>query len=672
MITRSNGWAWALGMTAAVAAGGGVYMSRLAIEADRIDDHAAALFNVSQEFEHLIPLTRAIARLPETTENDPRLAKEELQRITTLIRDWRGLMAGPDRRADGADGAAAAGTRLSDAAWTRSVVEAAERAQLLVLRHPRSTQAESRELSEAAQAALPYAEVAAAQTRAEAELARENLRFVALGWVGLIIAALAGTGFGLVRPMARERAERGETIRELERRMLHGARHDPLTGLPNRKYLAEHGARMLAAAGRGGRVAAALHVNLDKFKAINDTLGMKVGDDVLRRVSLVLRAETRRGDFVARVGADEFVVMISEVVTLEQLVSLAARLIERIGEPTVAAGEEVRATACVGIALAEPEKVSVDRLLMNADLALFDAKAGGRGRYAFFTDNRRAEFETRRRVANELRDAIAREQLEPFFQPQVCARTGRPLGFEALVRWRHPERGLLTPFHFLDVAKETGLIEQIGEIVTRRALSALAVWRSMGLPANRIGLNISAKELRDSAFVDKLAWDVDAAGLEPRNIGVEILESVLIEDDSDPMIRNVAALSAAGFSVELDDFGTGHASIANLKKFRVNKIKIDRSFVTDIDTQPEQQKITRAMINLAHSLDVEALVEGVETHAELRRLRAMGCDAVQGYLVGRPMSEADATAWLKAQAEHDGAAWGESQESDLLSGGLGV
>jgi EAL domain-containing protein (putative c-di-GMP-specific phosphodiesterase class I) len=240
------------------------------------------------------------------------------------------------------------------------------------------------------------------------------------------------------------------------------------------------------------------------------------------------------------------------------------------------------------------------------------------------------------------------------------------------VRWRHPERGLLTPFHFLDVAEETGLIEEISEMVTRRALSALAIWRSMGLPAERISLNISAKELRDSSFVDKLSWDVDASGLQPCNVGIEILESVLIDDDNDPVIRNVAALSSAGFSVELDDFGTGHASIGNLKKFKVNKIKIDRSFVTDIDTLPDQQKITRAMINLAHSLDVEALVEGVETEGELRRLRAMGCDAVQGYLIGRPMAEADALAWLKSQVDGKSPYWVNGGGGDILTGGLGV
>ena len=671
MRTRSNGWVWALAFTGATAAGGWIGLAQLNQDARRLEEHAQALTHVSEEFEHLLPLARAAGRLKASDAADPSISLEELTRIAALVQDWGGLLRGPDRTL-AADPPVMA-VQMADSTWTRSVGDAVERAQILILRHPVATRDRAQEMAAAVEEVLPLARIAASRTNAEASQARGRIWYGALGWVSLMMLEIGGAGLFLIRPMAQENDRRGALVQDLERRMAHGARHDPLTGLPNRRYLAEHAERMLAAAGRGGRVAAALHVNLDRFKTVNDTMGMSVGDRLLHRSAAILKAETRRGDFVARIGADEFIVLISEVNSLEQLVSLSARLIERIGEPSSIEGEEVRVSACVGIALAEPEKLSADGLLMNADLALFDAKNGGRGRYAFFTDHRRAEFETRRRVAAELRDAIAKDQLEPFFQPQVDARTGAPIGFEALVRWRHPERGLLTPFHFLDVAQDTGQIEQIGEIVTRRALAALAIWRSMGLPAKRIGLNISAKELRDSAFVDKLAWDVDAAGLEPRNVGVEILESVLIEDDNDPMIRNVAALSAAGFSVELDDFGTGHASIANLKKFRVNKIKIDRSFITDIDTQPEQQKITRAMINLAHSLDVEALVEGVETQAELRRLRAMGCDAVQGYLVGRPMSEADALAWLRAQADAGAPpSWIDDGENDLLAGGLGV
>lgn len=673
MIARNKAWAPALAAIAALLVIGTLEMTRadrtvMGMEADAIAfDHAV------EELEQLVSLGASLARLRESpafpsTESEREMLIAALHRIG----EWRAALA--EQASDTPAGRTATGARATgEAVWAYAVARDAATAQSLLLRHPAQFGDFTLRLRHEAEAALPAARVAAVQAAARAQDRRRDLARMAGLWYGGAALGLLLIGVVILRPLSRDWEKRGEKLREYERRMMHGALHDPLTGLPNRRYLTEHASRALAAAARGGRVTAALHLNLDRFKSVNDALGMAIGDKVLRRVATVLRAETRRDDFIARVGADEFVVIVSEVVTLEELVSLATRLLERLAEPMVFEGEELRISGCAGIALAEPDRMGADRLLGNADIALLDAKSSGRNRYAFFTDHRRAEFENRRRIASELREAIAHGQLEPFFQPQVCARTGRALGFEALVRWRHPERGLLTPFHFLDVAQESGLIEQIGEIVTRRALSALAIWRSMGLPAQRIGLNVSAKELRDSAFVDKLAWDVDAAGLEPRNVAVEILESVLIDAEDDPVVRNVAALSSAGFSVELDDFGTGHASIANLKKFRVNKIKIDRSFITDIDTQPEQQKITRAMINLAHSLDVQALVEGVETEAELRRLRAMGCDAVQGYLVGRPMAEAEALAWLRRRAEPAADRWHDEIASrDLLSGGLGV
>jgi len=632
--------------------------------ADEIN--ATAAQNLKDDIIHIAQLAR-YASLGQTGPFSlvlPMQVQHDLDDAVRHLRDWTDDVNNLGLASPMADQTAAQ--------RVKSLSEALKRSALLLMRFPEGTPRLWGRLAVAAEAALAAGSMAATRAAGRAERSHADLMRRATAFAILVVGALISIALLLVRPLTQAYAARGRRLTEMEARMAHGALHDPLTGLPNRRHLTEHLTGVLAAAGRSGRVAAALHIDLDRFQSINDSLGIAVGDRVLRRCATIMRAETRRSDFITRVGADEFVIVLSQITNLEELTSLGARLIERLGEPIVLDGDEVRMGASVGIALAEPNKLNTERLLMNAGLALLDAKSGGRNRYAMFTEGRRTEFEKRRRVATELRDALTRDELEPFFQPQVCARTGRPVGFEALVRWRHPERGLLTPFHFLDVAEETGLIEEIGELVTRRALSALAIWRSMGLPAERIGINISAKELRDSGFVDKLSWDVDASGLQPCNVGIEILESVLIDDDNDPVIRNVAALSSAGFSVELDDFGTGHASIGNLKKFRVNKIKIDRSFITDIDTQPDQQKITRAMINLAHSLDVEALVEGVETEAELHRLRAMGCDAVQGYLIGRPMAEADALIWLKSQVNGKSPYWVNGSSDDVLSGGLGV
>ncbi len=474
-------------------------------------------------------------------------------------------------------------------------------------------------------------------------------------WLAALIG-LPGLAFGLsafaLHPALRRQEARMQRLEDCKLRAEHGALHDGLTGLPNRRYLSEHLTRVLADARRGGRTVAALHIGLNRMKAVNDMLGHSAGDKMLRHAARLLRGHIGAGDFVARVGGDEFVIIMQEPGSRERLIGVADRFVELLSEPISINGRQARISASVGIAASGPDAdgaTNAERLLMNSDLALHDAKTGRRGRVKIFSTGRREAFEDRQRTIDELRAALSRDEIEPWFQPQVCARSGRLTGFESLVRWRHPSRGVLTPGHFLDAASDSGLIDGIEEVVVRKSLAALSEWRRRGLEVGRIGLNVSALELRDARFVDKLAWDVDAAGLEPENVAIEILESVLIDDDEDPVIRNIAALASAGFSIDLDDFGTGHASISNLQKFRVHRIKIDRSFVAGVDADPSRRKIAAAMINLAHSLDIEALAEGVETPAERRELEALGCDHIQGFGLGRPMPFADALSWLEAR-----------------------
>jgi EAL domain-containing protein (putative c-di-GMP-specific phosphodiesterase class I) len=263
-----------------------------------------------------------------------------------------------------------------------------------------------------------------------------------------------------------------------------------------------------------------------------------------------------------------------------------------------------------------------------------------------FTDNTRTAFESREKVLNEIHVGLLEDAFIPYFQPQIDAATGRHIGFEALARWRHPERGVLAPAHFLDVAVESGLIDQIGASILRKSLQAMARWRQAGFDAPRLGLNFSAAELRDPEFLDKLQWDLELVDLSPGQISIEILESVLIDDDDDPAARNVAALGAAGYRVDLDDFGTGHASISILQKIKVDRLKIDRSFVQNIDTNPEQRKLTDTILYIAATLGLDTIAEGVETPGEMGTLIEMGCASQQGYLHGRPMSEDDCMSWM--------------------------
>ncbi|MFT7027404.1 MAG: diguanylate cyclase (GGDEF)-like protein, partial [Paracoccaceae bacterium] len=500
-----------------------------------LDQTAVAIATLGDEMGYLSGIALAtVTRPPAPSDRDVDAAQMEIiANLIHLLDAWR------DRAEAKAFVDEDHGDRIAVLRTTVTLMDAIHQAQRLLTSHPGGARDYAVLLATAAEVAADATGPVIAHADRLAADGAGHVHLWHMAAAGALFLSTALIGLLLVRPLALSHTERGLRLAELERLITHGALHDPLTGLPNRRYLTDHLTRVLAAAGRGGRVAAALHLNLDRFKAVNDSLGNAAGDRVLRRCATVMRSETRKGDFLSRIGADEFVIILSEVTTPEEVVRLAVRLIEALVEPIIIEGIDVRTGASIGVAMAEPNRLDADRLLTNVGLALADAKDNGRGRYAIYTDGRRIEFEQRRRIAVELRDALALDELEPFFQPQVCARTGRPLGFEALVRWRHPKRGLLTPVHFLDIAQETGLIEEIGEMVTRRSLAALAIWRSMGLPAERISLNISAKELRDAGFVDKLAWDVDAAGLEPRNIGIEILESVLIDDDNDPVIRNV-------------------------------------------------------------------------------------------------------------------------------------
>ncbi len=424
------------------------------------------------------------------------------------------------------------------------------------------------------------------------------------------------------------------------------ARHDTLTELPNRAYLAEFMDNMIKEAEGRRPQFAIFHIDLDKFKEVNDTAGHAAGDLVLQTSAQALRNSVRAEDFVARIGGDEFVVVSQSDITEPQLYAISARIIDAISEPIMFMDQQLRVGASVGFALSKPYHTSGEAVLLDADLALYEAKNDGRGVARAFEPSMRAEFEDRTRIVTDLVSGLERGELETFFQPQVDLHSHLVTGFEALVRWQHPELGLLSPDRFVKMAEEAGLLKELTLQVADQSFEALQIWRNAGFEVPSVGLNFASRQLEDRETISQLKWMVDCAGLVPEDVTIEVLESVLAATNSDDLINNIKALSAAGFSIDLDDFGTEHASIANMRSFEVQRIKIDKGFIEDIEHRPDQQRLVSAMVQLARSLDVQVLAEGVETGAEIDILSSLGCDQVQGYFFARPMGLEDSLNWL--------------------------
>ncbi|MEO0622971.1 MAG: bifunctional diguanylate cyclase/phosphodiesterase [Pseudomonadota bacterium] len=418
---------------------------------------------------------------------------------------------------------------------------------------------------------------------------------------------------------------------------------DGLTGLPNRRNLVERLERLDPASPLG-----ILHIDLAGFHAINTTLGWETGERLVRYAADTLVDLVPRTDVVARVNTDSFVLAISRETDPEQLHELAVEIIEALAQPIAILGHNVALEAVIGIAARRGGREPAAKLLANADIAR--ARAREEGGSIYFSTAMRERLAARRQTAQELLQAIVRGEIEPYFQPQIDAATGEITGVEALVRWKHPQRGLLNPHFFLDIAEKSQIGRRISDIMVRRSVEALAEWQANGLPVPRVGINFSAQILRDPELCDRLKFDLDRVGLEPAQMSVEVLETAFVQGDDDPVIITVGALAEAGFHIDLDDFGTGHASLSYLRHQTVSRLKIDRSFVRELHLRPRIRKMTAAMIQLAQTLEIEALAEGVETEAEWRLLHEMGCNGLQGFAIGKPMPAAEIPAWV---AEHE-------------------
>lgn len=422
---------------------------------------------------------------------------------------------------------------------------------------------------------------------------------------------------------------------------------DPLTGLPNRRALHDLTVQM-ASNGWPHEQIAILQIDLDRFKLVNDTLGHAAGDAALCHAAEAIVSQLRPEDFVARIGGDEFVMVVFGAFTEAVLSQRAEALIAAVSRPFLYEDKDCRIGGSVGIAHARiADGVPLERLMTRADLALYAAKSAGRGLHRIYQPGLRTLHIELKELQSDIRDGLRRGDFEPFFQPQVDGRTGALVGLEALARWRHPVRGLLTPFHFLEAAADARLLDDLDHHIMDRTFATYRGWLDDGLPIPKISINLTSHRLVDGDLADKLVLAADRHGLEPWQVSLEILESVMIEKNADVMIDNIRSLSRAGFCVELDDFGTGHASISNLRNFKVDRIKIDKSFVKDVHIYSELAKITAAMIGLAHSLRVDALAEGVETPEERMVLNALGCDHIQGFGVSRPMPSGEVGDWIR-------------------------
>jgi diguanylate cyclase (GGDEF)-like protein/PAS domain S-box-containing protein len=430
-----------------------------------------------------------------------------------------------------------------------------------------------------------------------------------------------------------------------EARFAFMAQHDGLTALPNRILLRQHLEDALAVARRSGEHVAVLFVDLNAFRTVNDTLGHGIGDRLLKAVTRRLRASVRENDTVARLGSNEFAIVQTSVGRPEDVASLAERLIASVGEPYVLNGQTVLSSASVGIAMAPGDGDDSDRLLKNADMALSRAKSEGHSTFSFFEAGMDARAQSRRLIEIDLRAAIEGDALVPHYQPLIDLNSGLIIGAEALVRWPHPTRGMISPADFIPVAEETGLINVIGALMLRRACIDAARWPS----DISVAVNLSPLQFRTGNLLSIVMDALRQSGLPPKRLQLEITETLLLEK-SDQVLATLHALRALGVQIAMDDFGTGYSSLSYLRSFPFDKIKIDRSFVRDLDSNPDAQAIMRAIISLGAGLDVTITAEGVETEAELACLRAEGCHEGQGFLFSRPRPNADITQLLTAQA----------------------
>ncbi len=431
----------------------------------------------------------------------------------------------------------------------------------------------------------------------------------------------------------------GLLVRFLTGTLRHRSLHDPLTGLPNRRLYLQRLDEALERARQDSRAkpVAVVFLDLDGFKYINDSLGHHVGDALLVGVSDRLSGALRPEDMTARFGGDEFALLCEDVDGEADALVIGERINEALEAPFKVGGNELHVSASVGVALAAPGEDNGDALLRDADAAMYAAKRHGRARCELFGEPLRERATERLHIENDLRRAIERDELEVFYQPIVVLESGRVAGVEALVRWQHPERGLVSPADFISIAEDTGLIVPIGELVLDRACAQIAQWDAEGGPLAGIyvSVNVSARQLPNSALLVTVDRTLARHSLTPQRLTLELTESVLMEQGLAPT-ATMTALRKLGAKLALDDFGTGYSSLSYLQRFPLDTLKIDRAFVSGIGSRGREEAITGAIITMATALGITVVAEGIETVAQLNVLQGLGCPLGQGYLFARP------------------------------------
>ncbi len=441
-----------------------------------------------------------------------------------------------------------------------------------------------------------------------------------------------------------------EERQEAEERAAFLAYHDVLTGLPNRELARDRLSQALADAKRHNKQVALVLLDLDHFKNINDTLGHAVGDQLLRAVADMLLNTLRQSDTVSRPGGDEFLMVLKDLPDADAATPVVTKVMEELGKPISVNGQDLSISASMGIAMAPNDGEDFDTLLQRADTALYRSKDEGRNTYRFFDDRMNAEAVERLTMRNGLRRALELGQFVLHYQPQVDLATGRVFGVEALIRWQHPEWGLVPPGKFIPVAEDSGLIVPIGDWVIEDACRQAVAWSRKGLPPLTVAVNLSALQFKRGEVESVVSQALATSGLPPAQLELELTESVLISDVESVETR-LKGLKALGVKLAIDDFGTGYSSLSYLKRLSVDKLKIDQSFVRDLERHPEDVAIVRAIIQMAKGLGLSTIAEGVETLAMMQQLRVLGCLEGQGYWFAKPMPAAVFEDWLRQTLE---------------------
>ena len=485
------------------------------------------------------------------------------------------------------------------------------------------------------------------------------------GYAGL---SVSGNGDGQWLITLRDNTDRRKT----QERLNFLANFDSLTGLQNSALFRDRLAQAMARAQRSRKTMALMFMDLDRFKLVNDGLGHEVGDTLLQHVAKTLAACLRDVDTVtrqvdcepcvlSRLGGDEFTVIAENIGGAEDATHIACRLLDALQVPIKMGVEEVVISASIGISLYPTDDVDLDGLIKHTDMAMYRSKSMGRGTYSFFSDELNAAMSARLSLEGSLRRAVERHEFLLHYQPKANLASGTVTGVEALLRWQCPRQGLVPPDKFIGVLEDTGMILPVGAWVIRSACKQLAEWDRMGLPKLRMAVNLSARQFRHLFLASMIQDTLAENAIDPARLEIELTESLLMED-SDSTRSMLESFSRMGVRLAIDDFGTGHSSLSYLKRFNIDTLKVDRSFVSSLPDSLEDKAIATAVIALARSFDMSVVAEGVETHAQAEMLKNLGCDEMQGYLLSRPLPAATLEKWLTSRLR-------EEQQNRLSLGG---